>query len=182
MLIFHRDFERAQLAETPERAMINIHNVLVATDFSASAEAALEYGRTLAAHLGARLHVLHVAEELLAINACVEEHIADMSTWQRELEEAARKQLDEQLTGMDAARIVLTSNAAAQTIVDYSKRANIDLIVLGTHGRGALVRWVMGSVAERVVRTASCPVLTVHHPEHEFVLPLPDAVPAEAQA
>jgi nucleotide-binding universal stress UspA family protein len=56
-------------------------------------------------------------------------------------------------------------------IVTYAKRFDIDLIVLGTHGRGPIAHMLMGSVAERVVRKAPCPVLTVRHPEHEFVLP-----------
>ena len=51
---------------------------------------------------------------------------------------------------------------------------------MGTHGRGAISHLFMGSVAERVVRTATCPVLTVHHPEHEFVIP--DALVAVARA
>jgi nucleotide-binding universal stress UspA family protein len=55
--------------------------------------------------------------------------------------------------------------------VEYAKNANIDLIVIGTHGRGAWSQVVMGSVAEKVVRTAPCPVLTVRHPEHEFLMP-----------
>jgi len=58
-----------------------------------------------------------------------------------------------------------------QAIVDYAKSANIGLIVMGTHGRGAVVQLLVGSVAERVVRTAPCPVLTVRHPEREFVAP-----------
>jgi universal stress protein A len=56
----------------------------------------------------------------------------------------------------------------------------IDLIVMGTHGRGALAHVVLGSVAERVVRLAPCPVLTVRNPEHEFVRP--DALTVAARA
>ena len=56
-------------------------------------------------------------------------------------------------------------------IVRYAQEANIDLIVLGTHGRGGLAHMLLGSVAEKVVRKAPCPVLTVRHPEHEFVAP-----------
>lgn len=58
-----------------------------------------------------------------------------------------------------------------QEITDYAKEANIDLIVLGTHGHTGLVHMLMGSVAEKVVRLAPCPVLTVRHSEHEFVHP-----------
>ena len=68
----------------------------------------------------------------------------------------------------------------AHAITEYAKEAAVDLIVLGTHGRGAVAHLLMGSVAERVVRTAPCPVLTVRHPEHEFVLP--DALVAFAGA
>jgi nucleotide-binding universal stress UspA family protein len=56
-------------------------------------------------------------------------------------------------------------------IIRYAKEKNIDLIVLGTHGRSGLAHVMLGSVAERVVRIAPCPVLTVRHPEHEFVMP-----------
>ena len=54
---------------------------------------------------------------------------------------------------------------------EYAKAAKIDHIVMGTNGRGAVAQLLVGSVAERVVRTARCPVLTVRRPEHEFVVP-----------
>ena len=66
---------------------------------------------------------------------------------------------------------MVTAISPAAAIVDYARREQIDLIVMGTHGRGGVAHLLMGSVAERVVRTAPCPVLTVRHPEHEFVLP-----------
>jgi nucleotide-binding universal stress UspA family protein len=65
-------------------------------------------------------------------------------------------------------------------IVDYAKDHDIGIIVMGTHGRGALANLVMGSVAERVVRLASCPVLTVRRPEHGFARP--DTLETMAQA
>jgi nucleotide-binding universal stress UspA family protein len=65
----------------------------------------------------------------------------------------------------------LTSAAPALAIVEYASANGIDLIVVGTHGRRAVAHLLMGSVAERVVRTAPCPVLTVRHPEHEFIRP-----------
>jgi nucleotide-binding universal stress UspA family protein len=55
--------------------------------------------------------------------------------------------------------------------VNYAKETGADLIVMGTHGRGAMAHLLMGSVAERVVRLAGCPVLVVRHPEHEFLVP-----------
>ena len=74
----------------------------------------------------------------------------------------------------------MTSSATAAAVVQYAREFDIDLIIVGTHGRGAVAHLLMGSVAERVVRTAPCPVLTVRHPEHEFVLP--DALTITAQA
>ena len=65
----------------------------------------------------------------------------------------------------------MTSNSPAIEIVDYARKNGIDLIVMGTHGRGAIAHFFMGSVAERVVRMAPCPVLTVRNSEREFVLP-----------
>jgi nucleotide-binding universal stress UspA family protein len=75
---------------------------------------------------------------------------------------------------------IVRSNAPAPAIVDYAQRRKADLIVMGTHGRGGGAHLLMGSVAERVVRTAPCPVLTVRYPEHEFVRP--DALVAVAKA
>ena len=63
-------------------------------------------------------------------------------------------------------------------MVEYAVREHIDLIVTGTNGRGGLAHLLMGSVATHVVRTAPCPVLTVRHPEHEFITP--DALVAVA--
>ena len=63
-------------------------------------------------------------------------------------------------------------------IVRYAKEHEIDVVVMGTHGRQGVARAVLGSVAERVVRRASCPVLTVHHPEHEFHMPEENVEPS----
>ena len=79
-----------------------------------------------------------------------------------------------------ATPILRTSNAPAAAIADYAKEERIDLIVMGTHGRGAIAHLLLGSVAERVVRSAPCPVLTVRSPEREFVVP--DALVAVAKA
>ena len=165
--------------------MIGIKNVLVATDFSEPSEAALTYGRALARTFGATLHVLHVADNLSSAVYGVEGFFAALPGLQTEIEDAARRQLDKLLVDNDepplpTRRAVIASSTPALTIVEYAAREHIDLIVTGTHGRGAVAHLLMGSVAERVVRTAPCPVLTVRHPEHEFVIP--DALVAVAKA
>jgi nucleotide-binding universal stress UspA family protein len=167
--------------------MIHLKKILVATDFGETADVALAYGRTLARTFGAALHVLHVAEDVIMRNAGLggDSYIALLPDLQRDLEASARKALEERVIDNDrppipTTPIVLTSLAPARTIVEYAKGAGIDLIVIGTHGRSGFNRLMMGSIAEKVVRTAPCPVLTVHHPEHEFVLP--DALAATTEA
>jgi nucleotide-binding universal stress UspA family protein len=154
--------------------MIAIKNNLVATDFSAPADAALLYGRALARTFAATLHVVHVIGDLSALAYGADGYVATLPDMQRNVESAARQQLAELLTERGAPMpntrpVLVTSNATAAAIVDYADRTGIDLIVTSTHGRGAVAHLLMGSVAERVVRTAGCPVLTVRHPEREFV-------------
>ena len=154
--------------------MISLKNILVATDFSEPSDHALTYGRALAQKFDATLSVLNVVDNTLALGVGMEGYVGNFPDLQREVEQSAEHQL-RSLVGADetvrARPVILTSNTPAATIVDYAKSAGIDLIVMGTHGRGAVAHLLMGSVAEKVVRTAPCPVLTVRHPEHEFVLP-----------
>ena len=155
--------------------MIALKDVLVATDFSEASDAALLYGRAVAVKFGARLHVVHVADNIFT-RALGPESAAMLPTVQTDIENAARDRLTELLIDTDRSgppteSAVLTSSSAAFAIVDYARNNGIDLIVTGTHGRTGLQHAVLGSVAERVVRMAPCPVLTVHHPEHEFVHP-----------
>ena len=154
--------------------MMTIRHILVPTDFSEPADAALTYGRELAARFGATLHVLHVAENIYVTTFGAESYAAVAPDLQRRLEEGARVRLNELVIDSDGSGppttpVVMTSASPAFAIIDYAKENGIDLIVMGTHGRGVLAHLLMGSVAERVVRLASCPVLTVRHPEHEFV-------------
>ena len=154
--------------------MITLKNILVATDFSRTADAALAYGHTLAGQFGASLHVLHVAGELRPIDVSAAGYLEDLTDLQRDVVEDARTQLDECLARADAkARyaLVITSKSPARAIDDYANSERIDLIVVGTEGRGGVSRLLLGSGAERVVRAAPCPVLSVHHPEREFVRP-----------
>jgi nucleotide-binding universal stress UspA family protein len=147
--------------------MIALNRILVATDFGPAAQAALTYGRALAKNFGATLTVMHVAENFFLRATVADPHA---------LKAAVARRLEERLTAEDRsalhARAVLdTSDQPADAITTYAKQAEIDLIVMGTHGRNGISHLLVGSVAERVVRTASCPVLTVKHPEHEFVIP-----------
>ncbi len=165
--------------------MITINNILVATDFQPASETALRYGRALAGKFGARLHVLHVTEANFLAMASAYGYASVPVGVQQDIEAAALKQIERLLTDEERRThqwiaTTVTAGSPAAAIVDYSTRHEIDLLVLGTHGRGALSHILMGSVAERVVRMAPCPVLTVRDPEREFVVPDAAAVASAA--
>jgi nucleotide-binding universal stress UspA family protein len=155
--------------------MIRITHVLVATDFSDSSASALDYGREFARTFGATLHVLHVVENAL-MWAGPEAAGIDFVALQAELADAARQTLDRIVTDEDRRQLravpaVRSGSSPALEIAGYAREQDIDIIVIGTHGRGMMGHLLMGNVAEKVVRAAPCPVLTVHHPEHEFIQP-----------
>ena len=141
--------------------MIKITNVLVATDFSDTSASALNYGREFARTFGATLHVLHVVENAL-MWAGPEAAGIDFVQLQAELAGGARQTLHrivttEDRTQLKAVTAVRTGSSPAFEIARYAKAENIDIILLGTHGRGTMGHLLMGNVAEKVVRIAPCP-------------------------
>ena len=153
-----------------------LKDILVATDFSEASGTALLYGRDMARRFGARLHVIHVVDLLLAHVGAAEGFLGNIQELQDEDEAQAERELQALLSEDDrqnlrARTAVVTSSTPAEAIVEYAVAQRIGLIIMGTHGRRAVARLLLGSVAERVVRTAPCPVLTVRHPEREFVVP-----------
>ena len=162
--------------------MIQLKNILVATDFSEPSEVALEYGRNLARAYGATIHVLHVVEDV-TLRYATEGAVA-LPDILKDLENAAWRDVNAAVTADDRRTLPLktaveTHVTVAEGITGYAKENQIDLIVVGTHGRGVFKHFIMGSVAERVVRTAPCPVLTVRSPERDFIAPEPLAVMAK---
>jgi nucleotide-binding universal stress UspA family protein len=156
--------------------MITLADILVATDFSGPSAAALTYGQALARHFIATLHVVHVVGAMPSGFNGADGYVVSMPDLQQQVEEAARVELEALRVDADdpplpIRRVVITSDEPAAAIVDYAREQSIGLIIAGTHGRGAVAHAFIGSVAERVVRTAPCPVLTVRHPEREFVVP-----------
>ena len=151
--------------------MIALKNVLVAVDFGEASETVLTYGRSFARQFDGQVHALHVLENRFLRPMLNDPHAVETAT---------RRQLLDRLTvtereGLDATTaVVRTSDDPAEEIVRYAREQNVDLIVLGTHGRRGVAHLLAGSVAERVVRTAPCPVLIVRHPEHEFVMHNPE--------
>ena len=150
--------------------MISLKRILVPTDFSETSKAAVKYAMALAQAFGGKLHVLHVSEKASTDMATEFPLGIEAST-----QDAVRERLLKILTPKEEKALhpefVMRAGAPHVEIVRYASEHNIDLIVMGTHGRGLVAHAVMGSVAEKVVRKAPCPVLTVRVPQHEFVVP-----------
>ena len=146
---------------------MTINRILVPTDFGSASSAALDYARDLADATGATVYLLHVVDDIAARFA--EFPYTQLGEVQTSTEESARAQLDDLArTGgfrTPAHTAVLTSTAPASAIVGYAVDEHVDLIVMGTHGRGPVARLFLGAVADRVVRMAPCPVLTVREPK-----------------
>lgn len=164
--------------------MITIKEVVVATDFSEPAASALTYGRNFARAFGATLHVVHVVNDL-ATAAPVSEIPMDLTKVQAQLDAEATEALNALITADDRRTLsvktaVLTSPTPARAILAYAADVRADIIIVGTHGRGGLAEFFLGSVAQKVVRSAPCPVLTVRTHEREFVHP--DALVKQARA
>lgn len=144
--------------------MLNIKHILLARDQSPSAEAAFPFALTLAERTGATLHV--VFAEVLHGGSFDPEGLPVAA--EEELRRTTQQALEAQGTksaALDIEHAVVRGVAAAPALLDYAAEHNIDLIVMGTHGRRGVRRFLMGSVAQEVVRLSFCPVLTVHQIE-----------------
>jgi nucleotide-binding universal stress UspA family protein len=152
--------------------MIALKNILVATDFSEPSAVALDYGRDLARAYGATLHVVHVIEDLPAVHG--PEIGFALSDVERNIEAAVGRDLDAAITPgdremLDVRTVITRASNVSHSLTEYATHHAIDLIIVGTHGRNAFHRFLIGSVAERVMRTAPCPVLTVRANERDFI-------------
>lgn len=153
--------------------MIALKHVLVPTDFSETSDVALKYGKAFAAAFGATLHVVHIIEEPYGQPWAVEAYGFSLAALQDEWIKEAKGRMEKILTDEERTSLkAVTTTVLGHPVMEiqrYAKDNNIDLIVMGTHGRGPLGHVVMGSVAERLVRKSPCPVLTVRSEEREFV-------------
>ena len=151
--------------------MIRLERILVPTDFSEHSDAALKYARALAGAFGARLHLLHVVQDPYSQPWAAEAFATQLGVMVSDWESQARKRMAASLPAEDADRATIATAIGSpfQEIIRCASQHDAALIVMGTHGRGAIGHALLGSVAERVVRKAPCPVLTVRQPEREFV-------------
>ena len=142
---------------------MTIKRILVPTDFSADAAAALTYALRFAQPFGASVHLLHVVADPMAAGAWSSAvYTAEIAGLHINLVRDAERRLQQEAADKGAPITTeVRTGHAAHVILDLANERGIDLIVMGTHGRTGLAHLVMGSVAERVVRLAPCPVLTM---------------------
>lgn len=152
--------------------MIELKRILAPTDFGDSSKSALRYAVAFADQFGAAVDLLHVVEPP---PPGVLMSYVPLDDLKKTMLSEAEKNLEE-LHAEWAEYCFPVTKAVVEgypfvEIVKYAREHNVDMIVLGTHGRGAVSHMLIGSVAEKVVRKAPCPVLTVRSPEHEFIHP-----------
>lgn len=150
-------------------ALLKIKSILVPIDFSDTAKKALRYAERLAQQFGAKITLLHVIEPVAALDVAYHPLMLETA----EVKESARKRVD----GL-ARQMRLSPKLLERTLVRYgspfaeiteaARTLKVDLIVVSTHGYTGLKHVLLGSTAERVVRHAPCPVLTVREKQHEF--------------
>jgi universal stress protein A len=144
---------------------MHVKRVLVATDFSPASSAAVTYAFDLAVRLGASVHLLHVIEEWALTVTYLKALDIELPGLRERVIDDAHATLRALATSLAPGGAPTTTEVRegrpADVIVDVARSAEADLVVVGTHGRTGVAHAVLGSVAERVVRTAPCPVLTV---------------------
>lgn len=145
-----------------------LKRILVPVDFSGDSLHALAYARDLVKPFGAEIVLLHVIEPIYyAAPADLYMASPNLATLLNEQQHMASAQLARIAAGLKKTgtrvRTVLKSGSAAQVIIESAKTVGANLVVMATHGRTGLSHMFMGSVAEKVVRGAACPVLTVRH-------------------
>jgi nucleotide-binding universal stress UspA family protein len=145
----------------------SIKHILVAHDLEPDSDAALDYAVGLARVLGASITLIHTFE----IPSMGAPEVLVMATdWVNQIGTVARESLDRVATRVVASGTPIAcevrSGAAWREVEAFARENAVDLVIVGSHGRRGLSRALLGSVAERIVRTAPCPVLVVRKPPH----------------
>jgi nucleotide-binding universal stress UspA family protein len=144
-------------------------HILLTTDFSEASEGAVAKAGELARSSSAKLTVLHVhSRPPAAPEAFVpSEKVVVSADLDAEAHQALEKLKGSKLAGVESIDLATVEHVSAPlAICDYADHHGVDLIVIGTHGRTSVNRLLIGSVAEKVVRHATCPVLVVPHGKH----------------
>jgi nucleotide-binding universal stress UspA family protein len=136
------------------------HDILVPTDGSDASAAAVEHAVGLASQYDARMHALYVVDT--GSYGLLEEGASIVVDALREEGQNAVESIEAAAEAADVdVETVVVEGTVHRSILDYAAETDVDLIVMGTHGRRGIDRYLLGSVTERIVRSASVPVLTV---------------------
>jgi universal stress protein A len=151
--------------------MLPIKRILCATDFSDPSLEGLKAAGELASHFKASLYLVHVVNPVPPLPATTGSMMFDVPRYQKALESSAEKQLkdlveDKVLDNIDV-HPVISVGVEPDEIVSVAKKKDVDVIVIATHGRTGWRHFIFGSVAEKVVRFAKCPVITIRAPKEE---------------
>lgn len=155
--------------------MIRLAKLLVPTDFSEDSEQAARYAVELAKRFQAEIHCIHVVDIPADLLSTSDYYMTGPSEqFVDQIREESKKNLEafakKNLEGVGVRTAFLEGSPFVE-IIRYARSQEIDLVVIATHGRTGLKHVLFGSVAEKVVRKAPCPVLVVKREEHDFVLP-----------
>lgn len=149
---------------------LEIEKICVPTDFSECGDDAVRHGAAMARHFNAELHIIHVIQDVSdkLRHPDFTSKGTSVTEFLKALEEGATQYLaklvaDKQWKDLNVHRVYL-HGTPAEAIQTYAEENKIDLIIMGTQGRTGLKHLFLGSVAERVLKTSPCPVLTVRHP------------------
>jgi nucleotide-binding universal stress UspA family protein len=166
--------------------MKTFNHIVVPTDFSATARDALRMARALALGTRARVSIVHVVPDVWRQPWIAEaggEVVGIQREWEKDAHDRLAALVAEETFGDAEVQTVVRIGAPHAEIAAYAESQHADLIVLGTHGHGPVHRFLLGSVAERLVRTARCPVLAVPHESLRATDPVTEAsVPATVGA
>jgi len=155
--------------------MIRLTKLLVPTDFSEDSEQAARYAVELAKRFQAEIHCIHVVDIPADLLSTSDYYMTGPSeAFLDQIREESKKNLEafakKNLEGVGVRTAFLEGSPFVE-IIRYAHNQEIDLVVIATHGRTGLRHVLFGSVAEKVVRKAPCPVLVVKRKERDFVLP-----------
>jgi len=143
---------------------MRIKKILLPTDLSSASISAFKYAKSLAEKYGATIYVLHVLENIPPVLS-IRSLDLTLERLEKNMEENAKNQLEkivkENLKTKNKVQTFIRKGVVDDEIIKFAEEKKVDLIVMGTHGRTGIELTILGSIAEKVVRKAKCPVLTV---------------------
>ena len=148
---------------------MKVENILFPTDFSEGSSLALHYAKDFTLHYAAKLYILHVVYDISKSTGLNIPHISSDEVC-KELSDWAVKEIDkfckDDIQELSNVEKKVVHGTPWEEIINFADNEKIDMIVMGTYGRTGLERLIFGNTAERVVRRAPCPVMTVRVPVH----------------